>query len=193
MSEPAVLGLSPALQPYRVADSERDADVAFNELYVVALPRIYAFVRAQVGDLHTAQELVSRIFLKAYVHRHKTPRGDSATIWLFRIAHNTVIDHWRVDRRRASASVPIEELSELRDTTANPEQQYALKERQAILLRVVGDLPDEERTLLSWKFAAQRTNREIAEILSISEAAVSMRLLRALRRLRKRLGERGLA
>ena len=193
MSEPAVVGLTALQQPYSVAERARDADAAFNELYVAVLPRIYAFVRTQVTDVHAAQEIVSRIFLKAFLHRRKIPHGDMATIWLFRIAHNTVIDHWRVDHRRASASVPLDEIAGVRAEQADPEQQYALKERQELLLRVMGDLPEEERTLLSWKFAAQRTNREVAQILSISEAAVSMRLLRALRRLRKRLGELGLA
>jgi RNA polymerase sigma factor (sigma-70 family) len=50
-------------------------------------------------------------------------------------------------------------------------------------------LPERDRTLLALKFSARRTNREIAGILSVSEGAVSMRLLRALRRLRDHLQE----
>jgi RNA polymerase sigma factor (sigma-70 family) len=51
----------------------------------------------------------------------------------------------------------------------------------------------DDRMLLSLKFTAQRTNREVAGILGISEAAVSMRLLRALRRLRERLADLGVS
>ena len=49
------------------------ADTVFEELYGAAFPKIYAFIRCQVSSVETAQELVGRIFLKAYKHRLKTP------------------------------------------------------------------------------------------------------------------------
>jgi RNA polymerase sigma factor (sigma-70 family) len=57
---------------------------------------------------------------------------------------------------------------------------------------VLSQLDKDDRTILGLKFTAQQTNREIAAILELSEGAVSMRLLRALRRLRERLSERGI-
>jgi RNA polymerase sigma factor (sigma-70 family) len=80
-----------------------------------------------------------------------------------------------------------------RDSNANPEALYAAKERQARLLRAMSAMCVDDRMLLSLKFTAQRTNREVADILGISEAAVSMRLLRALRRLRERLADLGVS
>jgi len=70
---------------------------------------------------------------------------------------------------------------------ASPESAYEKKEQLARLLNLVSRLPYDDRVVIGLKFTAQRTNREIAAILNISEAAVSMRLLRALRRLRSRL------
>jgi RNA polymerase sigma factor (sigma-70 family) len=57
---------------------------------------------------------------------------------------------------------------------------------------VLSQLDKDDRTILGLKFTAQQTNREIAAVLELSEGAVSMRLLRALRRLRERLLERGI-
>ena len=61
-----------------------------------------------------------------------------------------------------------------------------------LLLSVMSELDKDDQTVLGLKFTAQQTNREIAAILDLTEGAVSMRLLRALRRLRERLLERGI-
>jgi RNA polymerase sigma-70 factor (ECF subfamily) len=173
-------------------DRSESLEGEFAQLYAIAFPKIYRFVRSQAGSLATTQEIVGRVFLKAYCHRRHAPSGDAAMVWIFRIAHTTLIDYWRVDGRHESGYVSLDELAECRDDHANPEERYASKERAALLLRVMQDLADEERELLALKFTAQRTNREIGEILRLSDAAVSMRLLRALRRLKVRLLEMGL-
>ena len=66
-------------------------------------------------------------------------------------------------------------------------------ERRVIAIRPGGasGLPESDRELLALKFIAHHTNREIAVVLEISEAAVAMRLLRALRKLRKQLQDKG--
>lgn len=159
----------------------------FETLYEAAFPRVYAFVRYQVSRTETAQEIVSRVFLKAYRHRHKIPAGDSGTHWVFRIAHTTLIDYWRVEGRRERANVPVQELSDLPATSTTPEADYQRRQEVSALLQVMSDLSYDDRAMLALKFSADRTNRDIASILNLTEAAVSMRLLRALRRLRQRL------
>lgn len=168
-------------------------DGGFAEFYAAAFPKVYSYIRSQVGNVQTAQEIVGRIFLKAYRHHGKAPSGDASLLWVFRIAHTTLIDYWRVEGRRESACVSIEELADLPGGSGDPEAAYAAKEREALLLRVMSDLDEDGRSVLALKFAAQRTNREIAEILNVTEGAISMRLLRALRRLRERLLELGIA
>jgi DNA-directed RNA polymerase specialized sigma24 family protein len=113
-----------AVQAFAVGCAPSEAvelDAAFVELYATSFARVYAFIRSQVGPAVLAQELVARVFLKAYRHRQKLPNGEAAAIWLFRIARNTVIDYWRVEGRRESANVSLDELAEVPDTNANPE------------------------------------------------------------------------
>ncbi len=166
--------------------AERTVADSFEEFYATAFPRVYGFIRCHVGTVETAQELVSRVFVKAYRHRHHAP-AHAGMAWVFRIARTTVIDYWRVERKRESARVPIEEIAESARDRHDPAAAYEQKQRSAQLVRVMSNLSEDDRILLALKFTAQRTNREIAAILQISEAAVSMRLLRALRRLRRRL------
>ena len=182
------------MRPYppilRLADASDDA-VEFEEFYVAVLPKIYAFIGCQVRNHEIAQDIVSRTFVKVYEHWNHAPAGEAVIAWTFRIARNTLIDHWRVETRRASRSVSVEELAEVPSAASTPEVACARRERSELLLRAVRKLNDRDRILLALKFAGQRSNREAASILGISEAAVSMRLLRALRRLRLHLGDQG--
>jgi len=189
------LGSVGAVEPVRVnlaaTSAAAAADRAFEELYNAAFPKVYAFIRSQVSNAETAQELVGRIFLKGYQHRLKIPPGSASVQWIFRIAHTTLIDYWRVEKRRESVNLPLEEIAELPTADDDPETAYARKQRTVQLVKSMSCLPQDDRTVLALKFSAQRTNREIAEILALSEGAVSMRLLRALRRLRQQLRELG--
>jgi len=172
-------------------DQTTDADAAFEEMYRGAWRRVYSFVRCQVAGRETAQELASHAFFKAYRQRDHQPAGPDALLWMLRIAHNVLIDHWRVEGRRAAVTISLDELGEMVGSAANPETMVVTRERLAMLVRLIGELDERDRSLLALRFAAQRTNREIASVLAISEAAVSMRLLRALRRLRERMREAG--
>lgn len=167
-------------------------EARFEDVYRATWERVYSFVRWQMPDAATAQELVGLTYFKAYLHRHVLPELDSPQIWILRIAHNAVVDYYRAEGRRQAVVIPIDEVGDLRTHSKDPEAAYASKERLAILIKVINELDDRERTLIALKFAAQRTNREMAEILHVSEAAISMRLLRALRGLRRRLQELGL-
>jgi len=186
----------PGASPFpRVSVFAEDAavDAAFTELYEASFARVYAFVRAQVSTTSDANEVVGRIFLKAYSHWRRAPRNDEAVLWLFKIARNTIVDYWRVEGRREAGRVSVDELAGVADAHVDPEAGYALKEREALLLTVLRRLDEDNRMLLALKFTAHRTNREIASILRISEAAVSMRLMRALRRLRDELAKLGVS
>jgi RNA polymerase sigma-70 factor (ECF subfamily) len=178
----------------RPAEGSACLDAAFANLYSSAFSKVYAFIRSQVQDASVAQEIVSRVFLKAYCNCDKAPANDGAISWVFRIAYTTLVDYWRVEGRRRAADVPLEELDEVdADGANNPETTYLRRERQSMLLKAVGTLQVSDRALLALKFSAQRTNREIAAILGLKEGAVSMRLLRALRRLRQRLNAMGIS
>ncbi len=192
MGNPVVAQVSGLYVEESAAQGAQAVDAGFEAFYRATFPRVYSFIRSQVGNLHTAQDIVGRIFLKAYRHHAKAPAGPAATVWVFRIAHTVLIDHWRVEGRRESASISIDDLAEFAGDAASPEAAYADKERKVLLLSVMSELDKDDRTVLGLKFTAQQTNREIAAILELTEGAVSMRLLRALRRLRERLQERGI-
>ena len=166
--------------------------VRFARIYQDSLRHVYSFIRAQVQHPDVAEELVGRVYLKAYKHRSKFPESDAeALFWILRIARTTLIDYFRVEGRHDAVNIPIEELAMPPQFSGDPESLLLERQRRRELIRLINQFDSEIREVLVLKFFAQRTNREIAAILEISEGAVSMRLLRALRSLRSRLTDAG--
>lgn len=173
-------------------DERSPESVRFARIYEACFRHVYSFIRAQVQNTDVAEELVSRIYLKAYKHRSKFPDSDEeALFWILRVARTTLIDYFRVEGRHDAVNVPIEELAIPPQFTGDPESLLLERQRRAELIRLINEFDTDIREVLVLKFFAQRTNREIAAIFEISEGAVSMRLLRALRCLRSRLTDAG--
>jgi len=166
--------------------------VRFARIYEDSLRHVYSFIRAQVQHADLAEELVGRVYFKVFKHRSKFPESDEeAFFWILRIARTTLIDYFRVEGRHDAVNVPIDELAIPPQLKEDPESLLLERQRRRELIRLINEFDTEIREVLVLKFFAQRTNREIAAILEISEGAVSMRLLRALRSLRSRLTDAG--
>ncbi len=129
-------------------------------MYRAVFPKIYAYMRCQVATTDVAQELVSRVFFKVYKHWQRAPAEPATIPWVLRIARNTLIDYWRTDKRRDTASLPIDDFASLRNLSLDPETRLRQQQRRSDILRLINDLPVADRELVSMKFAAHRTNRE---------------------------------
>ncbi len=177
--------------PGALPDEAAGLDGAFVSLYRATFRQVFGYARAHTASAAVAEELVSRIYLKAYEQRARAPVDERQRFWLFRIAVTTVIDHYRSEARRP-VSLPLDEIGDVEDeAAANPEQRLLARERSAELLEAIGTLGTRDRELLLLKFVGRHTNQEIGEVLRLSAPAVSMRLMRALRHLRQRLRPSG--
>jgi DNA-directed RNA polymerase specialized sigma24 family protein len=165
-------------------------DQGFTQFHSSAFPKVYSFIGSQVGNVQTAQHIVGRIFLKAYKHHSKAPAGTAATVWVFRIAHTVLIDHWRVDGRHDSASVSIDDLAEFPSKWANPETAYTERELKCLLLSTMSDLDKDDRTVLGLKFTAANQPRDCSHPRPHRGRCQHVAAARG-RRLRDRLLERG--
>lgn len=163
----------------------READ--WEMLYRQELPRIYNFFRYRMGDDAVAEDLTSTTFEKAWRARHQHRRDLSAfSTWLFAIARNVAIDHFR--RRRAE--LPLDELNE---APAPDDLETAALRRSQFrrLSKLTAGLPDRERELLALKYGSGLTNREIASLTGMSESNIGTIFHRTLRRLRELWDEGG--
>lgn len=148
----------------------------FVELYDRHVDRIYAWVSRRCGSRSTAEDVTSAVFEQALTNlRAFEWRGVPFAAWLFRIAANTLADHWK--RAGRDAHDPLPDIPD--------EREHQDLERRVSLFQLVDRLPDAQRQVIQMRFIEGRSIREVAAALDRSEGAVKQLQLRALEKLRK--------
>ncbi len=170
--------------PTLVRESQAGDRDAFGRLYDAFAGRIYRYLYYRTFRRDLSEDLTSVTFLKALekLSGYDERRGEFSA-WLYRIAHNALMDHYRSGRK----TVDLDDYPDLRgsaDTAADAENRllwdrvrpYFEKlhqtEREIVLLRVWEDL----------------SYREIGQIVGKTEAACKMAYSRAVRSLRETAG-----
>jgi RNA polymerase sigma-70 factor, ECF subfamily len=172
-----------------VARAQEGNREALEELYLLHFDRIYSYLHMSVGNRHDAEDLTTQTFLKM-LESIKRFRWQSApfSAWLFRIAHNLAMDHFRATRRWH----PQEEVPEPPGDTEPSAEVAALQSigRQSMLDLIEG-LSLEQRQVLTLKFVFNLPNAEVGTILGKTEGAIKSLQHRALVSLQKQLSKSG--
>jgi RNA polymerase sigma-70 factor (ECF subfamily) len=161
---------------------------ALEELYLLHFDRIYSYLHVSVGNKHDAEDLTTQTFLKMLESIGKF-RWQSApfSAWLFRIAHNLAMDHFRASRRWQ----PEEEVPEPPPDESTSAEMGALESiGQKSMMELIEDLSPEQQQVLTLKFVFNFANGEVATILGKTEGAIKSLQHRALASLQKQLEKR---
>ena len=158
---------------------------SLEELYLIHFDRIYSYLHMTVGNRHDAEDLTTQTFLRMLESIGKF-RFQSApfSAWLFRIAHNLSMDHFRANKRWQ----PEEEVPEpqgLEERSAEDEAFQSIGRRS--MLDLIDTLSHEQQQVLTLKFVFNFSNAEAATILDKTEGAVKSLQHRALVSLQKQL------
>jgi RNA polymerase sigma-70 factor (ECF subfamily) len=131
-----------------------------------------------------AEDAAALVFTKAFAAF--TPADDrSFRSWLFTIAHNVVVDHYRAQPSGRIAH-PLENAHHIVDPAATPDELASLAEERRALRVALEQLPADQQRVIELRLAGL-TGPEIAETLDRSHGAVKMLQLRAVTRLRELL------
>jgi len=166
----------------RAQNGDREA---LEELYLIHFDRVYSYLHVSVGNRHDAEDLTTQTFLKMLEAIGRF-RWQSApfSAWLFRIAHNLAMDHFRASKRWQ----PEEEVPEPDGALASSAEEEALQSiGRKSMLRLIEDLSNEQQQVLTLKFVFNFSNGEAATILEKTEGAVKSLQHRALASLQKRI------
>lgn len=159
---------------------------AFGELYEIYVKRIFNYVYYRTGNVHEAEDLTSRVFQRALQHIPRyTHRGVPFSAWLYRIAHNLVVN-WHRDRKRRNF-VPLEDVVISSSAGDAPESLAVEQEDKDILLKAIRRLPDDRQQLLILKYIERISNVEIGVIMGRSEGAIKSLYHRTLIALREEI------
>jgi RNA polymerase sigma-70 factor (ECF subfamily) len=169
----------------RAKQGDRDA---LEELYLIHFDRIYGYLHVSVGNRPDAEDLTTQTFVKMLESIGKF-RWQSApfSAWLFRIAHNLAMDHFRATKRWQ----PEDEVPEPPPDESTSAESGALESiGQKSMLELIEDLSAEQQQVLILKFVFNFSNAEAATILGKSEGAIKSLQHRALVSLQKQLEKR---
>ncbi len=158
---------------------------AFGELYELYFDKIFRFTVYRVSSLENTEDIVEDIFekaLKNLSHFHWRKNANFGS-WLFQIARNTIIDYYKKNSIRKTINVA--DLPEIASNEILPSDTVKRKEIFQDLQKLIDNLPQRQAEIVILRFFGERRNKEIAEILKISEKTVASNLCRALRTLHR--------
>jgi RNA polymerase sigma-70 factor (ECF subfamily) len=144
---------------------------AFGTLYDEYVDQIFRYIYYKVGNFAEAQDLTGQSFLKAFEHIDSYEVRDVAfSSWLYRIAHNLVVDYFRRESKRES--IPIEDHPPVPSNRGNPVETVLADLDSEKLYTALGKLTNNQREVIILKFIDNLTNSQVAEIMGISVGAV---------------------
>ena len=157
---------------------------AFDELYTRHRAPLYRYFNRQVNDAATANDLYQGAWEKIIKARGKYRPTSPFTAWMYRIAHNHLVDHYR--RSQPADSVETETLS---DKQPGPAQDVIDGEQNRQLRAGIINLPEEQRNTLLLKLETGLKMEEIARVTGVSRETVKSRLRYAVNKLKRSLVE----
>ncbi len=168
----------------RAQAGDRDA---LEDLYLEHFDRIYSYLHLTVGNRHDAEDLTTQTFLRMLESIGRFRWGSAPfSAWLFRIAHNLAMDHFR-SRRRWQPEETVPEPPDMAESSAEEEAMRALSSET--MFDLIEQLSDEQRQVLILKFVFDFSNAEAATVLEKSEGAVKSLQHRALASLQRHVAK----
>lgn len=170
---------------------------AFRQLVLRFERPVLSVISRLIRDPAAAEDVAQEAFVKAFRHLHRYDPQWRLASWLFKIAHNTAIDHLR---RRRPETVPLEAPDADGEgrwerfhapEQEGPEEQAASTELAAAVDQALGGLREQYREILELRFQQGLSYEEIAEVMGLALGTVKVQLHRARKQLADRLRERG--
>jgi RNA polymerase sigma-70 factor (ECF subfamily) len=157
---------------------------AFRHLYDMYFDKIYSFIFFRTHHKEIAEDLAEDTFIKSWV-RIASVQAESFGGWLYSIARNTLIDHYRKHKE----TVDLTEIEDILESPQDIVNETDLGLNQKILLDLIRKLNPEQQVVMQLKFIEGLENEEISDMLSKSEGSIRVTQHRAIQRLHELMEE----
>lgn len=157
---------------------------AFGVLYDRYLDKIYRFIYYKTFAREVAEDITSEVFHKALRNAtsFNSAKGGFST-WLYQIARNAVIDHYRTAKR----DIPLEDTFDVGVDERTPEALDAISDLGRVT-DYLKTLTATQREIIMLRVWEEKSYREIAELVGGTEGSVKMTFSRSIRELREKCG-----
>ena len=171
----------------RGSGKRKSKEAALAALYDDYYDKIVWYIFARIGDRAESEDLAGEAFLKALrsLDSYKE-RGIPMHAWLFKIAHNLIVDHLRRGAKRKTVPIDKVEVAEV----SNPQAIAESNMEQARLASALDQLTPAQRQVIELRFFGGLTSEDAGRILNKRSGAVREMQSAAISRLRKLLYEK---
>ena len=157
----------------------------FGEIYDNNINQIYRFIYLKVNSQSIAEDLTSETFLKGWERfKNKSNKINNPRAFLYQIARNLVVDHYREKGRSQTVSV---DSIPIIDTSNNIEEKAELDSEMEMIKCALGNINDEYREIVVLRHIEDFSISEISEALNKSEGAVRVMLHRAINSIKEEI------
>ena len=180
----------PLLEEARLVDAAKAGNPqAFAELYDAYVERVTRYVYFRVSENNDTEDLVAQVFLKAWESLDRYKMGSSPFIaWLYTIARNLVIDHYRTKK----GVLPLEEAIAFPSDMEMPDEEAQTRFDLQAMRDALQFLTSDQQQALILKYIAGLPNDSIAKIMNKQEGTIRGLQMRALQTLAKYMKEKEL-
>ena len=174
---------SPLSEEACLVDQAKSGDPeAFAKLYDACVERVSRYIYFRVSEESDMEDLVSQVFLKAWEKLDRYKMGSSPFIaWLYTIARNLVIDHYRTKKN----TLPLEEAIALPSDMEMPDEEAQTHFDLEAMRDALQVLSKDQQQVLVLKYIAGLPNESIAKVMNKQEGTVRGLQMRGLQTLAK--------
>lgn len=145
--------------------------------------KIYSYLFYRTGkNRQLAEDLASEVFLKALEKFHTYRTDSSFQSWIYAIAHNHLVDHFRKTR----TTVDLEDVENVLAGESDPKSILVKRVAAEQVTEMLEYLSDEEKEIILMRYHADMPMKDIADIVDKPDATIRVTLHRSLAKLRKR-------
>lgn len=168
----------------RAVDGDRSA---YGKIFRLCYEGVYDYILRRVGNRNDAEDLTMKVFVKGFeAISGYEERGVSVRAWFYRIAHNMVVDHYRILRK----DINLEEIPEAVDAGKGVELELVEREAVEELYSEMRKVPPAQAEVLILRFIEDMSVSETAMILGKKEGTVRALQFKGVNNLKKRMADR---
>ena len=168
-------------QANKKIDEQREKENRLTNLYDEYFDKIARYIYVHIGDRNEAENLAGEVFLKALESlKSYKERGIPMQAWLYRIAHNLVVDHLRKATKLKTVPIDTVQIESREDPVATAEKHIQMERVNEAMQK----LTPEQREVVRLRFFGGLSSREVGAMLSKSDGAVREMQRAAIEKLR---------
>jgi len=162
-----------------IEKTKKELTEAYDEL----ADNLFRYCYFKVSDREKAKDLVQDVFIKSWQYIVDGKEISNIKPFLYKVANNLIIDYYR-----RSKDISLDSLREKGfDRSSTGEAEILLQAEHSRAIDILESLPDKYKEIIIWRIVDGLTPKEISGILGVTENVVSVRLNRALKKLREKM------